>query len=424
MEDIICPHCVKKLSDKDIAFETIRPGAELYPDDRKHKYLRQYSPIADDDISAMTRDFQYFSPGKNSEFTVAPNGTPIEWNEKFEGNVYKSTRRICGECHLPLPFNAGIQPMVLIGFVGNTSAGKTVYLLSLIRDLTFKIVGLGVSPDPAYFSENNNPYFKMYQEMYTGNEKQQFLLPSATDKNIRLMPIVLNCTYRGRSFMIVLFDMAGEGSKDEFYMAIHAKHLEMADGVIYLKDPEYLPILGKRTDTLAEHQYFNAVMQKLNKRARVAITMTKMDLLEQMNDSTFRRIMTDRFGKETVSPHANGYKRSDAMFMDINMRQLYSEPSYRDQIILNYRSAYQGEDTPERPGKKRLFSKKPKPAPGGKPAGRIMLMGASALGCDAQVLKDEATNRNYVRICPSGVRNVDPVAWILYEKKLIPAASE
>jgi len=142
--------------------------------------------------------------------------------------------------------------------------------------------------------------------------------------------------------------------------------------------------------------------------------MTKFDLLERRRNPVYDRIIGANFVGNGVNPHQYGFKDADMRVMNSRLMKLYSEPDYSDAVILNtYKHSAKA------PVKRGFFQRK-KAASGVED--RVMLFAASALGCHAQVLQDRDAKRNYATACPSGVRNVDPIAWILNKYGLFPSA--
>ncbi len=420
-----CIFCFKKLQRTDVCFETIDDQVDPSPDEIKLGFQRLTNPYMDEyDTQAMSRQPIVRYQEGDPAFELDPEtGIPVAWNQVIEGSNFtlKSKKRICAHCHMPLPSQFGKRPNVLIGFCGNTGSGKTVYMLSLIHDLHTKIRGMAVSPDPIFYSQLKTDYKGMYDAMY--QDQSGYRLPQATPPNDPLSPLVLNCSCGPSEFMLTLYDMAGEGVKDDAYMAKQALFLENSDGVIYLKDPDYFPGMPMASASLEEHAYLDSLFDLITKHARIAITMTKIDKVLNMYSGSpeFDGIVGNMF-KNEPSVHAAGFDAPAAQARNGRMFKLYNWPNTRDQAILNvYNKQRRIEDREEEPVKtgflSRLFG-------GGKKAsGRddapaqpwVMLFGASPLGRNVNLYHEDGDSSTYyVSQAPSGLHNIDPILWLLF----------
>lgn len=425
-----CVFCFNILDNVDICFETVETSVELTPDYVKYAYERRFDPsISENDLRCMSRQpIRPYDPG-SGQFDLDPEtGIPVAWNESREnGWTLKSKRRLCGFCHKPLPINFGKQPNITIGLCGNTASGKTVYMLSLIHDLN-RVPNMSAVPDPIFFSELDTDYKSMYYAMYSGTA-EGYELPFATSPLEILSPLVINCTYvsmgRAVNFMVTIFDMAGEGIKDQAYMAKQGVYLENTVGVIFLKNPDYFPGMRMAAEALEEHTYLSMLMETISahpdgSRARVAITLTKADLLldRYTSDAEFAKI-AEMFEGDPVTSHPDGFDTGKAMRYNRRLYKMYNWENTRDSVICTWYSKLRpNEHAPaKKPGFfKRLFG-------GGRDEGQdegnirqwVMLFAASPLGRNVYFNDD-----NLLAIAPSGMLNVDPLLWLLYCCNIYP----
>ena len=418
-----CVFCFKSLKNTDICFETVETSVELTPDPVKFTYERRFDPmISENDLRCMSRQpIFHYTEGDPSFDLDTETGIPIAWNQQMEnGWTLKSKRRLCGYCHKPLPINFGKLPNITIGLCGNTASGKTVYMLSLIHDLN-RVPNMSAVPDPIFFSELDTDYKSMYYAMYNSGP-YGFELPFATSPLEILSPVVINCTYTSgstaRSFMVTIFDMAGEGIKDAAYMAKQGIYLENTVGVIFLKNPDYFPGMSMASEALEEHTYLSMLMETISKhpdgsRARIAITMTKADLLldRYATDPEFAKIVR-MFEGDPVTAHPGGFNIGRAMQYNKRLYDMYDWENTRDNTIRTEYSRLKPK-LPAKPEKRGLFGR----LFGGKPEKDelpsvkqwVMLFAASPLGRNAGAKSD-----NRLEVAPSGMLNVDPLLWLLY----------
>lgn len=424
-----CIFCFNTLKKTDICFETVDDMVELVPDEVKYSYERRFDNMIDiNDVRCLSRQ-----PIKNyvegdPEFDLDyETGIPIAWNQPGDGWTLKSTRRLCRFCHKPLPIMFGKRPNITVGLCGNSGSGKTVYMLSLIRDLR-RVPGMAVTPDPVFFSQLDTDYERMYKSMYSG--AIVYKLPSATNPTDILSPVVLNCSYSHRAkvidFTVTIFDMAGEGMKNETYMAKQAIYLENAAGVIYLKNPDYFPGMSKEEEGLEEHAYLYNLFETITHRKRdagkahIAITMTKFDLLlnKYEGDPTFDDMkIAQMYANNPVTLHDGGFDVAKALRLNRRLYELFNWENTRDQEIrglYNRQRMHRNADRKE--VKKGFFARlfgRNDDVDDSEPVDNIkqwvMLFATSPLGRNAQFVSS-----NELALAPNGLMNVDPLLWILY----------
>lgn len=426
-----CIFCFKKLQHTDICFETIDDRVDPSPDEIKLSFQRLTNPYMEEyDTQAMSRQPIMRYRENDPAFELDPEtGIPVAWNQPLEDSSFslKSKKRICAYCHMPLPSQFGKRPNVLIGFCGNTGSGKTVYMLSLIHDLHTKIHSMAVSPDPVFYAQLKTDYKGMYDAMY--QDQAGYRLPLATPPNDPLSPLVLNCSCGETDFMITLYDMAGEGVKDDAYMAKQALFLENSDGVIFLKDPDYFPGMPMASAALEEHAYTDELFDMITRHARIAITMTKIDKLLDIYDNNpeFRDIVGNMFSSE-MSIHAGGFNAPAAQARNGRMFKLYNWANTHDQSILNVynkqrKSENHSAEAPKQGLFARLFGRKAAREENYNPADQwVMLFGASPLGRNMNLYHEDGDESTwYASQAPNGLHNVDPILWLLHCAEIFPA---
>ncbi len=441
-----CVFCFHELKPTDVCFENIDETVDPSEDETKWKYKRMLNAnIQQYDLEAMSRKpIVRFGEEPEEHFLVdKETGFPQIWRQPIADGSFTmpNPKRICAYCHMPLPEKFGKCPNVMIGFCGNSGSGKTVYMLSLLHDL-IQVEDMSVtwdaalSPDKEIVIGGIN-YKEAYQSMYQG-ENGMFRLPAATDPNVVLPPLVLDCMYRDREFMLTAYDMAGEGMKQPFYMARMANFLMHAHGVVYLKDPEYYDGFSKAASKLNEHEFLNSVFSMISagnderggETAHIAITMTKIDMLLEKygNNPEFKKIVGKMFDGDNVAIHSGGFNVPQAMLYNRYMQNLYNWSMTTDHTILtlyaHQRERAEQDDAP-RGLFSRLFGGRKRQAAEEEAQDsidqRVMLFGVSPLGRDANPHKDDYTGMTVVDRVPNGLHSADPVLWLLYCCGVFPA---
>lgn len=424
-----CIFCFSTLKKTDISFETADNTVEMESDPVKLAYERRFdASVKENDVSCLSRmPIRDYVEGSDEFEVDKDTGIPTAWREVRNGWPMRSTRRLCRFCHQPLPSTFGKRINITVGLCGNSGAGKTVYMLSLIRDLQ-RVRNMSVSPDPVFYAQMSTNYKAMYETMYKSDGG--YRLPDATNPNVMLSPLVLNCSYSSqghvRDFSITLFDMAGEGMQHNSYLAKQALYLQNAAGVIYLKNPDYFPGMDKEEEQLEEHAYleglFDAIIHRppSSPKAHIALTMTKFDLVlnRYEGNAGFDRLkIGEMCAGDPVSHHQDGFNIAQAIKFNQRMYELYGWENTLDQRIRSLYDRQKNSAEENKPAKKggflsRLFGRhddEDDEDNGEKIKQWVMLFAASPLGRNVEFIE-----ANQMGAAPSGMLNVDPLLWLLY----------
>lgn len=154
--------------------------------------------------------------------------------EDIEGA--KTKRRVCPECHNPLPLGYGKNNTKFISVIGVTRAGKTVYLSQLLKNMSlyagYVQLYACLSDDHVSNFIRDNPV-----EMNTP-------LPNPTMIGRLTQPmsydIIQDNNGNKRTDTIVIYDIAGESCTNASAMLAYADFVIHSDGIMLLIDPEQL----------------------------------------------------------------------------------------------------------------------------------------------------------------------------------------
>lgn len=152
---------------------------------------------------------------------------------KVDGQILDE--RLCPYCHNRVVEGAGKQDMHMISVIGNTSAGKSVYLAILSR-----IVGEDKNLNASVFFKGNEEeeeyYFKNYKSLVKENRRL-----NATNGQVPPIPFEISftdpVTDKKRSVLIVFRDIMGESVQNLRDLGLSGKHLKESSGLLYLLDP-------------------------------------------------------------------------------------------------------------------------------------------------------------------------------------------
>ena len=233
------------------------------------------------------------------------------------GNNDLPMDKLCPHCHNPLPFSTyGKYPVKFISIVGIRGSGKTVYLYELLSRFPSVIKHTGYTMGETTFPKGN------------GDDRvaKSYPLPASTDdKTMRRPQAFVMRKSKARqddsTFTIVFYDIAGEncvppktvGAQNTNENAI-STFLAYSDGLLFLIDPEQVPIFASTENKVDEIQsvinLVNSIRPAVNTdnpswdNVPVAAVLTKSDKLKNATD-------VDRLIFQHISYEENGRAITD-----------------------------------------------------------------------------------------------------------------
>lgn len=236
------------------------------------------------------------TPGPDG-FVRDSDGFILRVFDRFSNSALPMTR-LCPHCHNPLPLpDYGKFPVIFIGVVGITSAGKTVYINQVLTHFTTFMYRSGYVLGPAALNVNKNEVVR-----------QNAPLPSSTDDKVMRRPLAASLHQEkdpSHGVTIVFYDIAGENCvppddnlppniKQEKLdrQAIIGQFISHCDGLIFLIDPEQVPVFARSTAGLDSHaedvqKVINVItlLRSSWEDTPVSVVLTKSDLLKKYLDS-------------------------------------------------------------------------------------------------------------------------------------------
>lgn len=234
VHEIICPYCFKRYMPDQVVFRVnydlpIDENYKKKPDEKLDIYRRKIglAVAGDKEIVIDPKNHAGLMKSLHEEKGILLGITDSK-------DEYTDVR-LCPHCHKDLPITSGKGPTKVISLIGNTSAGKTIYLTMLLREL-FNSTALNfdagcIAIDSQYLDIINENEERLY---YQG----EVLPPSP--KETRIEPLVLCLGFsdaRRAPVTLIFYDVAGEGMLDAEYVKKRASHIENSDGIIFLIDP-------------------------------------------------------------------------------------------------------------------------------------------------------------------------------------------
>ena len=188
-----------------------------------------------------------------------------------------TSERLCPYCHNVMPDPVGQIPSYVVLFMGNTSSGKTVYMIRLLYELSQKglLQGHPITVGKSYSGEGMDIDY-WYDQTFAALKKKSRQSPGVGEKRtltdptkVRYMePISLVLMRDGQEIALLnLFDFPGEAiwahAEDAAFQEVMRQRMTSVDGILFLLDPtsmefvrtftpeEYLP---KRLRSNAEQE--------------------------------------------------------------------------------------------------------------------------------------------------------------------------
>lgn len=396
---ILCPYCSKSFPASAVEYqcenkERKATGEELCPsveDEKLSDYWGKSGLLYKRFFTG--RVFPIFSFGQNRKVQAC----------NCPGCGIPSTHVVCPNCHNPLPTEMIEEGSEVISIIGDRSSGKTVYLVSLIRQMVQHGYRLGfhqTTPlDLSYDEETRTSkiYDKLYEDMF-----QDHILPGQ-NRAVRPAPLIFKISSKpkgskkGRTIYLSFYDTAGEIFRDSAKMNVLAKYLQNSAGIILLIDPIKVEGLQK---TLVEGGILSTpethtvdpviIFDKLDeikgkekiREKPVALTYSKIDLVVQAlaNQGNLYQIPGMVLEQNSSFLQTGKFDLAEVDAIDQGMREAATR--WGNANVISRAVATFGEDN-------------------------VRLFGVSALGCPLD------KNGTISKLSP--YRVMDPLVWILHK---------
>jgi hypothetical protein len=228
-----------------------------------------------------------------------------------EGIVYlardvfarETTRRVCPQCHNPLPSKYGANPVKFVSVIGITAAGKTVYLSQLCKHFSDFCSGVGITSTPtskaAMEFRDANP-IKMGEKLPLGTQAGGLSQPLCFDLSLRRENKIVTNT-------IVFYDISGENCVDDVQMEKFGCFIKHSSGIILLLDPnqQFGGDYATAPENVMDAIYNHFPDKELVRNLPVCVTISK-------GDTVSRQILDDNI--QGVSELKNERGQSLALF--------------------------------------------------------------------------------------------------------------
>ena len=177
--------------------------------------------------------------------------TAAEWAEWYTAGY----RAHCPGGNCPLPQDYLERDQILIGLVGESGSSKTHYmtvLIKLLLDGALAPHSISVSLDPETAIRYQEFHRRLWDdlEVIPASKPLVWLNEKVGERQVRQpMTVVLRNWETGRALNLHLFDAAGEQLLTHQAQATWARHIAIADGLLFFVDPSVLGGLRKQLGT-------------------------------------------------------------------------------------------------------------------------------------------------------------------------------
>lgn len=169
--------------------------------------------------------------GQNDYFLYDGYGM-VQGVEDIYGAI--SHRRVCPNCHNPLPNGYGKNTTKFISVIGVTGSGKTVYISQLLKNMAYY----------SHYLVNMSTHTKDDRvENFVNNNlvKRNFPLPDSTMAGRLAQPMTYDIVKsNGEHETIVIYDIAGENCKNAIEMERYGDFVMHSNGIILLISPKQM----------------------------------------------------------------------------------------------------------------------------------------------------------------------------------------
>ena len=231
MPSITCPYCFARLSRERIAFRCAgSPGRGPGCAPRLDEKLATYTGSA----AAASLPPVFGPPG---------GGRRARRRAACPECGQDTARRVCPECHNPLPGAYCETPGKIVALVGAKNSGKSTYIAVLLHELSHRI---GAELGTALVACDDRTIERYKRDFHRPLFGDRRLLPAtASAVTTPRDPLVYLLTRSRRkrlrqqdmSLTLVLFDTAGEDLRSRDVTDLHLRYLAAADAIIFLVDP-------------------------------------------------------------------------------------------------------------------------------------------------------------------------------------------
>ena len=191
--------------------------------------------------------------------------------------------RVCPHCHTELPNDMGFVPNYIFSLIGNTSCGKSVYLLRLVKTLIEE--GNFMARQFTCQSVNDEKeleYKKTTQakEVFSSGENGKTMLEATPVGFIRPEIIRLINMETNEKIYLTLFDYPGEAiwqsTENTFFRNLSQKNFDNSNGWIFLFDAGTLPFVN---------EHLNEKLRQVDlQKAEVEQRATPKEIFNQVHD--------------------------------------------------------------------------------------------------------------------------------------------
>ncbi len=330
---------------------------------------------------------------KNDYFIYDGDGMVVAVEDACSSQPRATYRRLCPDCHNPLPLGFGRHPLKFISVIGVTGAGKTVYISQLLKTMNRYATYVDMA---AFFTSDHEINFVEDNPVEVGKP-----LPRPTMEGQLAQPMFYDLVQTSKdghvhTDTIIIYDIAGESCKNAADMQKYGEFVTKSNGIILLVDPSQLDLvvgdkLGENERSaepeLVINTIYNAFVTKnshVQQDIPIAVCISKSD--------SFQTVLPDIASRD-INPVVDSYSDKNLpKFNATEYNQLQPEIMrlMRNNPLIN------------------SLEKKYKHF-------NVFIFSATGCAVEDRVLPGENQKRSYPVAPPHPRRIAEPLLWMFYK---------
>lgn len=292
---IICPHCLNKFKIWEAEFRAFTGGASTnlwgdvdedlnyFPAEVDEKFdafeknisgatgnmqgkiLKLFDSNGDPAGEVQTVTLMNLEDGTAAETLRMENLTSSILNKRPIYSVVdkynrRHTQRVCPHCHHVVANAVGIFPSYIIGIVGNTMCGKSVFLETLGGKLS---EGILLGDHLTGLAAEGKDWSIRLREMRAKADRGEGLLMGTSIKF--MPPNIFTCSRAesGERFLLNIFDFPGEairaGGESDSFRSQYITKIPEVDGWMFLFDSGSFNTVYEALDATGNHRYLDVL---------------------------------------------------------------------------------------------------------------------------------------------------------------------
>ena len=289
MPEYVCPFCFTKVDNNEPWYQCENISC-IEPNKEHYAYAHAKPLETLNEHEWRTENYQHFFKGKSRSGVC--NKCRI-----------KTTKRVCHNCHFPLPARVDELSNMIVSIVGPKNTGKSHYIAVLIQEIKRLHSKFGWS-----FYQSDDEIINLYKRffynpLYVDTPPHTLeVTRSGKSNEVVRKPLVFNLGKGAdkdhKVITIVFFDTAGEDMGTQVDMEMYNRYIYNSAGIILLVNPLEFSQVQNETDlpyerNISAGEVLNRIINTIKEKSAenyqhhkitipIAITLSMSDILREM----------------------------------------------------------------------------------------------------------------------------------------------